>query len=154
HVEDEVVPLVDGPRERFGVLDGRRPRLPEQKVRLRVEAPRLELDLHPAEADIRILAVELARGAETVHQNIGVMDDLGVAGQDLERSDVAPTLDRHREDEVAEEVRAASTKRVRLRKLEDEVRLAEEPAVREGGDGRQLRGIALARSPLHPARDS
>ena len=94
--------------------------------------------------------VPLAELAGVVQQDPRVMDDLAVARPELDRLDVLPLVDRHRQDEVAEDIVALGRNRERLRHGHDEIGLPQLPAVREPRRRRPLARVALDGARIDP----
>src|SRR5437867_8281440 len=82
-----------------------------------------------------------------------MMHDAVGAGPDFERFDVAYPGHRHGDDKVTEYVRAGGAQLIRLRCLEDEVRMTKLPSFRKNGRGRQVSRIAFRRALVEPFLD-
>src|SRR6185369_10362711 len=101
HVEDQVSAFVQTPGHVFGLGRRRRSGLPEKEMAVGLEALRLDADVHAGEADFRVLLVEATERLRPVYKNVGVMNDLLVAGKNLDRFDEARRGDRDGDDEIA-----------------------------------------------------
>ena len=114
----------------------------------------------------RVGFVQRARRARRVDADVGVVDDLRIAGAELEASHEARRRDRQRQHEDAEHIRASGLQRVRGRRRDDQIRRAELPArsrsaargrrlgpwAGRGGWPRRMRRVAAFGSPfLRPA---
>ncbi len=78
------------------------------------------------------------------------MKDCGIVRTKLDRPHITTLSERHRDDEVAIDVRTVGRDGVRLRHFDHEVRLAQLPAGRPIGKWRQIGRIALGRAGSHP----
>ena len=81
------------------------------------------------------------------------MDDAFVARSELDGPDEPRSVDGNRDHEIAEDVEAVRGKREGLRALDDEVRLAELPALRPFRRRRQSGGIAFDCALFDPQAD-
>jgi hypothetical protein len=108
------------------------------------------LRIHPLEARSRIVEIPLTQIAGFVEQDSRMVDDLAVARPEFDGLDVLELVDRHRQDEVAEQILAFSRDGERLAHGQDEVGLAQLPAVRKARLCRTVARVALDGSLVDP----
>ena len=128
HVQNEIGPSIDPPRHVIGLERRRRPRLPEEKVAVRFESIGRDLDVHPFEPHLGIGLVASPRRARPVDDDVGVVDDTLVAGEDLDRPNVTRGDARHGEHEVPKHVLTLGGERVGTWHGQHHIRLPELPA--------------------------
>src|SRR5690242_6763808 len=104
HVQDEISTRIQAPRHVRGLLDGRRPGLPEQEVAIGLEGIGFDSNIHTVEPRGAIGAVASAKRPIAIHKYVGVMDHASVARSNFDRSYVPCTVDLGRQDEVTENV--------------------------------------------------
>ena len=108
-VEDQVVARIEPPWHALRLDQCRRIRLPEEEVAVGIEGVAgIEKDLHARDAGLPIGGMLLAKAAGAIDQHVGVMHDLRRAGADLHGANIVALLERIGQDEVAEDIRAAS----------------------------------------------
>ena len=108
------------------------------------------LRIHPLEARSRVVEIPLTQIAGFVEEDSRMVDDLAVARPELDGLDVLELVDRHRQDEVAEQVLAFSRDGERLAHGQDKVGLAQLPAVRKARLCRTVARVALDGSLVDP----
>ncbi len=154
-VEDEVIAGIDAPGHAGRFDDGGRIGFPEEEVAVGIEAiAGADFELHAGDAGapvIRVLAAELG---SAVDEDVGVVDDARVAGEDLNSADIAGARDIDRIDEVAEEVLAVGGNVEGLGRGEDEVGRPELPLGVVLGRGRRFGGDAFGHAGVDPALDA
>ncbi len=79
-----------------------------------------------------------------------MVDDLAVARPEFDGLDVLALVDRHRQDEVAEQILAFSRDGERLAHGQDKIGLAQLPAVRKARRCRTVARVALDGSAVDP----
>ncbi len=109
--------------------------------------------VHRREPGTRIGAIEHARHAPDVDRQVRVVQHLRTIGAELDGADVARRGDRHRKDEVAEDVARSRLQRVGFGERQHEVGCAELPAAGEDRRFGRVGRIALGRTALDPLRD-
>ena len=109
--------------------------------------------VHPLEPWSRLVQIPLTQLACLVQQDPRVMDDFAVARPEFDRLDVLPLVDRHRQDEVAEDIVPLGRNRERLPHGDDEIRLPQLPAVREPRRRRALARVSLDGARVDPFPD-
>jgi len=97
-----------------------------------------------------VLRVFLARGAGVIEIENGVMDDFAIAGAEFDGGDVFVFGGIDRDDEAAIDVAAFGGDGVGVLHFDDEIRLAELPAVLEDRRARQIGGGTFERALIRP----
>ena len=120
---------------------------------VRIEGLRLDSDFHAAKAGAG-LGFALARCVRAVHQEVGVVHILLVAGTNLYRLDPFRLLDGKTENEVPVSICALRRQNERLLGLEDQVWFTEPPSLDKFRGRRQIRGSAFCRALFHPCHDA
>ncbi len=117
-----------------------------------VHVPHL-IAVHRLETGTRIGAIEHARHASDIDRQVRVVQDLWTIGAELDGAHVARRGDRHRNDEVAEDVAGARLQHVRLCRRQHEVGRAESPSAGERRQRRRVGRLTFGRTALDPFRD-
>src|SRR3954447_16077222 len=99
---------------------------------VRIEDLGFDADLHASEAGAR-LGFAIFQGARAIHEDVRVMHIPLVAGTNLNRFDPARLLNGNGENEVPVGIGALRRQSERLRSCEDEIGLAESPALHKFG---------------------
>src|SRR5699024_6310977 len=99
------------------------------------------------------LTIEPPGHLQAVDADAGVMENARIVRAELHRAHVCGRSQRHLDYEIPKDVRTVSLQRIRFRKLQDQVGLAQLPAIWPSGDRRPIGGITLDRSLLHPFLD-
>src|SRR5262245_43129205 len=99
-IQNQVGSGVGSPRHLFWFDRGSGTWLPEEKVAVRIEALRFNRHIHPAESDLAVLLVAATRRSGSVNQDVCVMEDFFVAGQQLYGFDVSRLCDGNGDDEI------------------------------------------------------
>ena len=158
-VENEVVARIEPPGHSFRLDQRRRIRLPEEEMAVRVEGVAgVEQNLHAGNAASPVRRMLHAKAACAVDEDVGVMHHLCrswvAAGVNLHRADEVALSERIRQDEVAEDVRAARGQREGLCLLQDQIWFAHLPGCVEDRSLWSILRIAFRHSSLKPLTQS